>query len=73
MVREDRRLCLTVTVGVEMIQEHAVAMTFEARTFRAVSSGQGFCDVVDELIARSSRRLAFAAPATVVVVNVVVV
>jgi aerobic-type carbon monoxide dehydrogenase small subunit (CoxS/CutS family) len=32
---------LTVTVGVEMIQEHAVATTFEARAFRATSSGQG--------------------------------
>ena len=48
---------LTVVVGVEIMQEHAVAMIFEARSFRAVSSAQGFADVVDEESARSWRRL----------------
>ena len=61
---------LTVMVGVEMIQEHAVATMFEARAFSAVSSGHGFCEVVDDVTARSSSLLTFAAAVTVVVVDV---
>jgi hypothetical protein len=64
---------LTVTVGVEMIQEHAVATTFEARAFRATSSGQGWTEVVDDLTARSSRRLTFAGGERVTVTKSVVV
>ena len=59
---------LTVMVGVEIIQEHAVATMFEARTFKAVSSGHGFCDVVDDVTARSSSLLTLAAAWVIVVV-----
>ena len=73
---------LTVTVGVEMMHEQAVATTFDARSFRATSSGQGCADVVATLpngtgvdgVAALAPRLPLAAAAVMVtVVNSVAV